>query len=166
MLLVLTPVAAAGHGPGVLAAWLCLGAYMIHQWEEHDGDRFRRYVNDRLGGGREILTPRAILWVNLPLVWGLNVACVLAAAAGSDGWAAPALYLVLVNGLGHAAQAIRFREANPGLWSALLIFVPLGLWGLWATSPSAALHLLGLALSLGLHLLILRDVVFPPKAAP
>ncbi|MEO0683248.1 MAG: HXXEE domain-containing protein, partial [Pseudomonadota bacterium] len=52
VLLLMSPVAAAGHGPGTLAAWLCLGAYMVHQWEEHDGDRFRLYVNDKLGGGR------------------------------------------------------------------------------------------------------------------
>jgi len=165
VLLATTPAVAQGHGPGVTAAWLCLAVYMLHQWEEHDGDRFRRYVNDRIAGGREVLTARSVLWINLPLVWGLNAACVLAAAFVSDGWAAPALYLVLINGLGHGAQALRFREPNPGLWTGLFLFIPLGLWGLWTASPSLGLHVLSLAVSIGLHLLILRDVFFPKEAA-
>ncbi|MEO0682713.1 MAG: HXXEE domain-containing protein, partial [Pseudomonadota bacterium] len=103
--------------------------------------------------------------VNLPLVWGLNAVCVLAAAYWSDGWAAPALYLVLINGLGHVAQAIRFRETNPGFWTGLILFIPLGLWGLAASAPPLWLHAFGLALSIGLHVLILKDVFFPPQGA-
>jgi len=48
LMLFLTPVLVHSWPVPLVAAFLCLPAYMIHQYEEHDNDRFRLYVNQRL----------------------------------------------------------------------------------------------------------------------
>jgi uncharacterized membrane protein HdeD (DUF308 family) len=74
LLVALTPLLAA-HWPGwMLAVWLMLPLYMVHQLEEHDSDRFRRFVNERVGHGREVLSPRAVFLINVPGVWGVIAA--------------------------------------------------------------------------------------------
>ncbi len=51
LLLALTPIFASGWDGATTLVFLALPVYIIHQYEEHDGDRFRRFVNKRLGGG-------------------------------------------------------------------------------------------------------------------
>ena len=55
------------------AAWLLtyslLPVYMFHQVEEHTGDRFRNFVNEKIFSGVEALSHAAVLWINLPGVW-------------------------------------------------------------------------------------------------
>ena len=53
----------------MLLLFLHLPAYQIHQWEEHDNDRFRTYANREIGKGREILTPGTVFVVNIFAVW-------------------------------------------------------------------------------------------------
>jgi hypothetical protein len=45
--------------------YLQLPLYKLHQLEEHAGDRFRRFVKHRLAGGKDALTPRATLVINV-----------------------------------------------------------------------------------------------------
>lgn len=55
------------------AFWLValqLPIYMLHQYEEHDADRFRIFVNQLAGGGRDVLTRKAVFLINIPGVWG------------------------------------------------------------------------------------------------
>ena len=49
------------HFAGTPLGWiyLQLPIYMVHQWEEHAGDRFRLFINHEVLGGREALTPIA-----------------------------------------------------------------------------------------------------------
>lgn len=66
---VLLAMAPLAHAALTLPAWLiylCGPAYMAHQVEEHWGDRFRHFVNDRVLGGRNALTTNAIWWINVP----------------------------------------------------------------------------------------------------
>ena len=45
LLLLLTPVLVHSWPVSLVTTLLCLPLYMIHQYEEHDNDRFRLFVN-------------------------------------------------------------------------------------------------------------------------
>ena len=53
--------------------YLQIPFYMLHQVEEHASGRFGRFVNQTVGHGKEILTPTAIFWINVPGVWGISL---------------------------------------------------------------------------------------------
>ena len=57
LLLLLTPVLVHSWPAPLVATFLCLPVYMIHQYEEHDNDRFRLFVNQKIGKGRVGLSP-------------------------------------------------------------------------------------------------------------
>jgi hypothetical protein len=54
LLVFLSPVLVRSWRAPLVATFLCLPAYMIYQYEEHDNDRFRWYVNQKIG--RDALT--------------------------------------------------------------------------------------------------------------
>lgn len=153
LLLALGPLLVGDWPWPAILAYSALPAYMLHQWEEHDDDRFRRFVNDRLAGGRTALSLADVAWINLVGVWGGLAAALWLLRASDPGWGLLAAYLLLVNGAAHGIQAVALRGPNPGLWSGLVVFLPLGLAILLLTSPRASLvqHLLSLALVLAVH---------------
>jgi len=55
----------------------------------------------------------------------------LAATAGV-GFGLVAVYLVILNGLIHAVQEVISRGYNPGLGTAIILFLPLGAYGISA----------------------------------
>src|SRR5262245_51651368 len=77
-LLLLLPTGAGG-GAAMLLIYLASPIYMLHQIEEHTGDRFRQFVNRTVFGGVEALTVSDVLWINLPGVWGMNLLALYAA---------------------------------------------------------------------------------------
>ncbi|MCK8786399.1 HXXEE domain-containing protein [Roseomonas sp. NAR14] len=160
-LLALAPLLGHVLGAALLLLHLHGPAYMLHQVEEHAGDRFRRFANRALFGGREVLTPGEVLLVNLPLVWGGNLAALYAGFAWGVGYGLAAPYLVLVNALTHLGAALRLRRPNPGLATAVLLFLPLGGATLRAAAGQAApwQHALGLAIALLVHALIVADAM-------
>ncbi len=124
--------------PLILPAWpetlrltfLALPIYMVHQYEEHDADRFRTWFNQTLGKGLELLTPVAVFVINIPVVWGfICIACYLCAFV-NPGLGLIAIYMLLVNGIGHTAQAIISKRYNPGLGSSILVFLPFSIFGI------------------------------------
>ncbi|PPD43617.1 MAG: HXXEE domain-containing protein [Methylocystis sp.] len=117
----------APHWPETLRlTYLFLPIYMIHQYEEHDADRFRLFFNLTLGKGREVLTPAAVFVINIFGVWGvILLACYLSAYV-APGLGLIAVYLAVVNAVVHIVHAIIFRRYNPGLGTAVAIFLPLG----------------------------------------
>lgn len=150
-LLLLLPAGIPGGDRALLLVYLASPIYMLHQVEEHLGDRFRTYVNAAVFGGVEALTTGDVIVINLPGVWGINLAALYAAHFAGAGWGLVAGYLILVNGISHVGMAARLRGYNPGLASAALVFIPFGLASALLIPASALQHALALALALAVH---------------
>jgi hypothetical protein len=161
MLLLFTPIWQKVSGPVLALVFLQLPVYMLHQWEEHDGDRFRRFVNLHIGGGREALTPVATFWINALGVWAVDLIALYLAAYVSPSLGLIAVYMALVNGVAHVAQGLALRMYNPGLCTALVLFLPLGAWSAYVLTISGAdwqAHAIGLGAALAVHAAIIAHV--------
>ncbi len=152
--LALTPLLAMSWELPLLLIYLHLPGYMVHQVEEHWGDRFRTYINEKVFGGVEALTPGDVLWINLPGVWGVNIVALYLAFFYDAGWALAAPYLMLVNAFAHLVNAMQTQEYNPGLATAVVIFLPLGLVSLFMAGGTPLQHGIGVAVALAIHALI------------
>ncbi len=163
LLVALTPIVALGSPEALTSAYLLLPIYMLHQFEEHYDDRFRREINEMIGGGREVLTSLAVFVVNVPLLWGGFAACLIAAAFVNLGLALIPVYLTLVNAIVHIVVAIVKRAYNPGLVTGVVLFLPFGLLALIAIARAGGggpgFHALGLVIAVGVHALIARHVL-------
>lgn len=115
----------------IFAALLVI--YMLHQIEEHlwPGG-FRQYANAHVfKSGRDDWPVDAggVALVNIGYVW-----LPLAAAAlfpQALRWLGLAwIGLTFVNALTHIATSIRFRGYNPGLVTAVVLFLPFTVWAL------------------------------------
>lgn len=153
VLLVLSPLLTAGWPLAERLVYLALPVYMLHQLEEHDGDRFRAFVNEVIGKGREVLSVRTVFVVNVVGVWGVMVLTIWLMRSVSPGWGLIGVYLLLVNAVLHVAQAVALRRRNPGLWTAVLLFLPLGVvaFSQIATMANSTQHAVSLAVVLALH---------------
>lgn len=140
----------------LLIAYLLLPAYMIHQHEEHGHDRFARFVDDRFHV-HGLFTPAALAWFNVVGVWIVLLAAFELALHVDPAYALVGVFLVAINALVHIIAAIALRRSNPGLVSAIVLFVPLAALGLSATARLASLAQLVLAfgIALLLHVMIL-----------
>lgn len=160
LLLALVPL--LDFPPWLLWVFLLQPIYMIHQIEEHIDDRFRRFVNDHLAGGKEALTPAAVAVINIGGVWIVNAAALLLAGLSHPGWGLVAGYLTVVNAIPHIGAGVKMRAYNPGLVSSILLFLPAGLATLILVSGEpgvgVAAHLGALALILALHAAIILHV--------
>lgn len=163
LILCLTPVLARCWPQALLATFLCLPAYMIHQYEEHDNDRFRAFVNRILGRGREVLTPLAVFLTNIIGVWAVLGAVFWLAACINPGYGLIAAYLLLLNAAIHIAQAIAGRGYNPGLVTAIVFFLPAGGYCLRAVQATGfgtpPMHAIGVAVAVGVHVAIAAQVL-------
>lgn len=157
-LTLLLPLVALHWGLAQLLIYAMLPVYMFHQVEEHTGDRFRIFVNEKVFGGVEALSHAAVLWINLPGVWGVGLLSVYAATFVGPGWGLSMVYLVLVNSVAHLVAAGVWRQYNPGLWTTLALFIPLGSWALVRTASEPGVsriqHFIGLVVAIGIHVAI------------
>jgi hypothetical protein len=156
VLLLLLPLWASETGLVLALIYLQLPLYMLHQLEEHAGDRFRRFVNDRMAGGRDALTPRATLVINVVDLIALYLSFFV-----DPGFGLIALYLSVVNAIVHLVATVALRAYNPGLWTAILLFLPLGAWSLYVLTSAGAgfgTHALGLIVAVAIHAMILAHV--------
>jgi len=162
LLLLLVPLLTGNWPLALVAVFLHLPAYMLHQLEEHDNDRFRQFVNTVVGKGREVLSPGAVFIVNVPGVWGVNALSIYLAAMVNIGFGLIAVYLVLVNALVHMIEGAALRRYNPGLGSGIFLFLPLGGITLWLIQQSGGgsilYHAIGLFSALAIHAAILVHV--------
>jgi hypothetical protein len=158
MILALMPLLAASWSPAFTAIFLLLPVYMLHQYEEHDADRFRLYVNRMIGRGAEVLTPAAVFVINIGAVWLLDVIVIYLAWRVDLGLGLIAVYLMLVNAAVHIVGALRSRSYNPGLVTAIVLFLPVSGYALWRIEASgaatAADHAVGLLVGIAAHVLI------------
>ena len=132
---------------------LALPLYMIHQYEEHDNDRFRLFVNEMVGASKRGLSFSAVLIVNVIGVWVVIVVALWLYNEIAPGWGLIVAYLLGINALVHILQAMVRRVYNPGLVTAVVGFVPLA-WMIWsrllpASSPIE--HIVGVGLVLAVH---------------
>ena len=79
-----------------------------------------------------------IFLINVPGVWGVIAVSLWLAVSVNIGFASIAVYLLLVNAVIHIAHAMFFRSYNPGLGTAILLFLPVGSLGVWKSSEPAA----------------------------
>jgi len=159
-LLALAPILALDWPIGLWLIFLHSPGYMIHQVEEHARDRFRAFVNEEIFGGREALTTGDVIAINVGAVWFGNLAALYAARFGGEGWGLAAPYLMLVNAVGHIGQAVVMRGYNPGVVTAALIFVPLGVTTLIVVPGAMAQHAVGLGIAVLTHLAIVAGVAW------
>lgn len=161
-LAVLLPLVVGVWPTALVLLYLLLLLYQVHQVEEHYGDRFRRFLNQHLAGGAEALTPRATMWINVLVVWALYLLVILLAAFVDVGFGLIIVYTSLLNAVAHILAAVVLRRPNPGVWTAIGLFVPFGLWALVvvarASGLGAAGHVLGIALAVLGHAVILLVV--------
>ena len=163
LLLLLTPVFAHGWPPALLATFLCLPAYMIHQYEEHEHDRFRIFVNQVLGGGREVLTPSAVFFINIVGVWAVLAVVLWLAAFLNPGFGLIAAYLLLVNSAAHVVGALALHGYNPGVITSVILFLPLSVWCIQsikaADAATTLMQVLGLTVAILIHIVVVVPTV-------
>lgn len=166
-LLALLPIAWSELGVAAMLVYAQLPAYLLHQLEEHRGDCFRVYVNRLLGGG---VGRGPIFAVNLLAVWALILAAFYLAYYVNPAWGLVAVYLTGFNALTHVAVALRRREYNPGLATALALFGPLSVWGAIevnsAYAVSTAVQLGAIGVAIGGHLAIIAFLLGARRADP
>jgi hypothetical protein len=68
----------------------------------------------------------------------------------------------MISAIGHVAPAIATRQYNPGLWTALILFLPVGGWS-WhvigtASEASWEAHAIGVGVALAVHAAIVVHV--------
>src|SRR5690349_15087067 len=85
-LFAVVPLAAGVWPLAFVLVYLQLPIYMVHQVEEHAGDRFRQFVNDRMAGGRNVLTTPAVIVINIGLVWLVDLAALYLARFVAPGF--------------------------------------------------------------------------------
>lgn len=120
----------------VWLAWAATTAYLLHQFEEHGIDvegmpyAFRGLLCAKFGFADAATCPipdAFITAVNIPVVW---LAGPISALLGRR-WPAIALSYVsvpAVNAIAHIGPAGVAGSYNPGLLTAVLLFLPLSLW--------------------------------------
>lgn len=120
-------------------AWAATAAYLLHQFEEHGIDAqgapyaFRGMLCMRFGYADVTICPipeSFITAVNISVVW---LAGPIAALLGRR-WPAIALSyfsVPAVNAFAHIGPALAAGDYNPGLLTAVVLFLPLSFWALW-----------------------------------
>lgn len=163
LILALTPIIAATWTAALTLVFLQLPVYMLHQYEEHDDGRFAAAINAMIGKGKIVLDDVAVFVINIPGVWGVNLVSIWLAWSFGIGWGLIGVYLTLVNALAHIGQAIRLRSYNPGLATAVVLFLPVGIAGalIVGAEPGvgAGHHVVGLAVAIAIHAGIIAYVV-------
>lgn len=133
--------------------FLQLPIYMIHQYEEHAHGAFKKFINGMMGEGS--ITDKDILVINLGYVWLLTLICSYLSLFWSPFFGLIPIYLVVINGLIHVANTVKLRAYNPGLWTSLALFLPVGGLSLVMVTSFSPLtwthHLFAIAIVMALH---------------
>ncbi len=126
VLFLISPFVYMGIGLAAFLVYLTLPFYMLHQFEEHAGGQFKAFVNKTVGRGREVLSDLAIFRVNVLWVWLSTLVVLYLCVYVNIIWGLLSGYLVAFNGIVHIVTSIRLRRYNPGLWTSVFVFLPLG----------------------------------------
>lgn len=167
-LLVVFPVLWSAEGLALALVFLQLPVYLLHQLEEHAGDLFRRYVNARLGQGREVLGRPLTFSINALCVWVPFCVALLLAVYVDLGLGLIAVYLSAANALAHVAATLASRAYNPGLCTAVGLLAPASAAGAYevgaAVGPSLAVQLLAAGIAIGAHVALIALILARARA--
>jgi hypothetical protein len=162
ILLLLSPLFAPALGVAAFLVFLQLPIYMLHQYEEHGHGAFKAFVNATRPLDAPPLSDRKIFWINILGVWVVDLVALFVARFGRSAYGLVAPYVAVVNGLLHIGMALRQRRYNPGLWTSLLLFIPIGGGAIVGISRACAAskrhHGIGLAGALLLHIITFASV--------
>jgi hypothetical protein len=154
-LLALVPLLIGAWSLPLLLIYMQLVVYLLHQFEEHYEDRFRLFANLHVAHGLNALTTPAVVFINVPGVWGVILVSLYLARFVDVGLGLIAVYLVLVNTVAHVAASVVLRMYNPGLVTALVLFLPVGTWALLVISavPGVTMthQVIGFGVALAIH---------------
>lgn len=139
--------------------YLIIPCTMIHQVEENAGGRFRHFVNSRIFQGREILTPGSLMVGNMPVLWCWNLLALYTSVFVAHGCGLIAAYAAVINALIHIALSIWRRSYTPGLVTALLLLLPIGLAAIATNDGGFPFQLVAFVLAAVLHLLVLLYIM-------
>jgi hypothetical protein len=137
ILFLISPFIYQGIGLAAFLVYLTLPFYMLHQFEEHGGGQFKAFVTKTVGRGREVLSDRDIFRVNVLFVWLGTLVVLYLCVYVNIIWGLFAGYLVAFNGIVHIATSIRMRRYNPGLWTSVVVFLPLGIYIIYLISKES-----------------------------
>ncbi len=140
--------------------WIQLPIYLLHQFEEHNWNGFKNYVNRsvfKVIEGDYPLNNKIIFWVNIPIVWILiPIFAVLSTLNIMLGLWIP--YFAVFNSLSHVIFSIRNREYNPGLIVSLMLGIPVGIYALIVfyslISVPVIISILSIFFGILLHLIV------------
>ena len=112
----------------LILLYTLLPVYMIHQHEEQAHGRFVDFFNPTTGKEYDVLTKASTFWINILEVWVLFIVSFYLAKYVAIGIAFVPVYATLFNGVTHAITSIALRSYNLGPYTALVLFLP---WGIF-----------------------------------
>lgn len=158
-LILIGPFVYKGIGFPAILIYLLLPLYMFHQYEEHSQNQFKLYVNRLLAQGSEIFTDTAIFYINVLAVWLAYVVILYLYVFIGPVWGLIAGYMTALNGLGHTAMSLRNREYNPGLWTSLFLFIPMGIYTIYEIGQQSGAGMVVHLVALGAAILIHATII-------
>jgi len=154
-LFILAPLVFKSGGLTVGIIYLWLPFYMLHQYEEHARGDFLDWYKRRMPTIAPFLTERKLPVVNLGSIWALFTLALYVAFLVRPGLGLAAPYIALINSAVHIGQLWRWHSYNPGLWTALILFIPAGICTiviLLATGATPLDNFIGFGIALLVHL--------------
>jgi hypothetical protein len=161
VLFIISPFIYLGIDLAAFLVFLTLPFYMLHQYEEHADGQFKAFVTKNVGRGREVLSDRAIFLVNVLFVWLVTLVILYLCVYVNIVWGLLSGYLMVFNGIVHIVTSIRMRRYNPGLWTSVFIFLPLGVYLIYLINKESGAgwlyNIIFLAVTILLHAMILLN---------
>jgi hypothetical protein len=161
VLFIISPFIYRGIDLAAFLVYLTLPFYMLHQYEEHAGGQFKAFVTKNVGRGREVLSDRAIFQVNVLFVWLVTLVILYLCVYVNIVWGLLSGYLMVFNGIVHIITSIRMRRYNPGLWTSVFIFLPLGVYLIYLINKESGAgwlyNIIFLVVTILLHAMILLN---------
>jgi hypothetical protein len=143
----------------LLLTYVLLPLYMIHQYEEHAHGRFIADTNATIGRGYPVFTPEVVLVINIGAVWALFSVLFYLATYVELGLALIPAYLTAVNAVTHIIGTLVLRRYNPGLYTAVALFVPWSVPLIFYVSDRIdgvwLYNIIGLVIALAVHAAIM-----------
>jgi Protein of unknown function with HXXEE motif len=128
----------------------------------------------RLAGlGRVDARTETGVWVSTTAFWVTNASMiVVAVSASAIGWQAPGFSLglpalLLVDAAwGHLRPTIQAKRPNPGFFSAVLLYIPIGIWAYVAAGEDHVLRPGTVVLSAAVGAALLAQALLIPRFGP